>query len=227
MQAFNQDNFDNFVLENGIIGFIKEPLKLKSGRLSHWYVNWRTVGEDVFLIDQLTDFVLAFAKSHELNPDSFYGVPEGASKLGILTQYKWAKSQSNFARGSHVLPMGRGKEKDHGDPKDKSFLAMPKGRTIVIEDVTSTGHSLIETVDKLQALGVNIVATIALTNRNELTEDNQSVEAVMQAKKIPYFAVSNALTLLPKLCAKVKPAPEIISSIKESFKQYGTQEINL
>lgn len=189
MDKFNQETFDNFVLESGIIGFFKEPIKLKSGRFSTWYVNWRTVAEDVYLIDKLTDFVIAFAKEHGLAPDTFYGVPEGASKLGVLTQYKWAKAQKNFGKGSHNLAMGRGKEKDHGDPKDRSFLAMPKGRTIVIEDVTSTGGSLIATVEKLRALDVDVVAAIALTNRSETP---------INLGDIPYFAMSEASILLKK-----------------------------
>lgn len=198
MDRFNQETFNNFVLESGIIGFFKEPIKLKSGKFSTWYVNWRTVAEDVYLIDKLTDFVISFVISHKLEVDTFYGVPEGASKLGVLTQYKWAKAQKNFAKGSHNLAMGRGKEKDHGDPKDRSFLAMPKGRTIIIEDVTSTGGSLIATIEKLRGLGINVVAAIALTNRNELNDDKKTVEEVMEEKNIPYFAMSNASILLKK-----------------------------
>jgi len=44
--------FYNLIIENDIIGFFKEPLKLKSGRLSYWYVNWRNISEDIFLLDK-------------------------------------------------------------------------------------------------------------------------------------------------------------------------------
>ena len=224
---FDQEKFDQFILENGIIGFFKDPLKLKSGRFSHWYVNWRTVAEDAYLLDQLTDFVIAFIKSKKLNPDTFYGVPEGASKLGVLTQYKWAKSQKKFARGSHVLAMGRGKAKDHGAPKDKHFLAMPKGDTIVLEDVTSTGMSLFATLDTLQNLHIPILAGLALTNRNQVDDAGKSVEQLMKERGLPYFAISNALTLLPKLCAAKKATPGICASIEKEFAKYGTEPIKL
>ena len=46
-----------------------------------------SIAKDVFLLDKLTDFVVSFTKKLSLEPDCFYGVPEGATKLGILTQY--------------------------------------------------------------------------------------------------------------------------------------------
>ena len=227
MKEFNQAEFDRFILDSGIIGFFKEPVKFKSGRLCNCYVNWRTAAEDAYLLDQLADFVMSFVISHKLSVDTFYGVPEGATKLGILTQYKWARSQSNFALGSHVLSMGRGKIKDHGDPKDKSFLASPKGKTIVLEDVTSTGGSLIEAVAKLQGLNVNVVAAIALTNRNEYNDERKKVDEILKSKGVPYFAMSNLLTLLPQLCTTQKQNPQIIGAIEEYFKKYGTQPLSL
>ena len=41
-------------------------------------------------MDQLTDFVLEFAADHQIQPDTFFGVAEGATKLGVLTQFKYA-----------------------------------------------------------------------------------------------------------------------------------------
>ena len=54
--------FYDFIIENNVIGFFDEPLTLKSGRMSYWYVNWRTVAEDVFLLDKVSDFLLSFVK---------------------------------------------------------------------------------------------------------------------------------------------------------------------
>lgn len=168
MNRFNQDGFNGFVLDNGVVGFFETPIRLKSGRASNWYVNWRNVAEDVFLLDELTDYVIAFALDLGLEPDCFYGVPEGATKLGVLTQYKWARGSSDYAPHSHALPMGRGKPKDHGAPKDKYFVGEPRGKTIVLEDVTTTGGSLLTTIDSLTEAEIPIVAALGLTNRMEL-----------------------------------------------------------
>ena len=224
---WQKEKFYEFIIENNVIGFFKEPLKLKSGRLSYWYVNWRNVAKDVYLIDKLSDFLISFVKELDLNPDCFYGVPEGATKLGIITQYKWAKGQLNYKMGAYSLSMGRAKPKDHGDPKDKYFLGNPRGKVIIIEDVTTTGGSLFETIKFLSEIGIKIIAAIGLTNRNEIRDDNKSVEEIIEEYDIKYHAMSNAIDLLPIAFNKLKPGRKILEHVEEYFKKYGIKEIKL
>ncbi len=216
-----KENFHNFILDNNIIGLFKEPIKLKSGRLSYWYINWRNIASDVFLLDQLTNYLLSFIDHLGLKPKCFYGVPEGATKLGIITQYKWAKGQQNYSSGSYPLSMGRGKQKEHGDPKDRFFVGIPNGETVILEDVTTTGGSLINTIKKLKELNVTIIAAIGLTNRNELRDDGNSVKYIILEYNVHYYAMSNAIELLPK----VEINKDIAKHIEEYFKKYGTQRI--
>ena len=219
--------FHNLIIENDIIGFFKEPLKLKSGRLSYWYVNWRNISEDIFLLDKLTDYILSFVESLGLKPDCFYGVPEGATKLGIITQYKWAKKQPDYAEGVYTLSMGRAKPKQHGDPKDKYYLGFPKGKIIVLEDTLTTGGSLIETIENLQSFKVEVIAAIGLTDRNEVRDDGKSVEEAIKDKNVQFYAMSNAFELLPKAYKKFNPGLEIAKNIEKYFKKYGINEIKL
>ncbi|MFX1322807.1 MAG: hypothetical protein ACFFAQ_14310 [Promethearchaeota archaeon] len=220
--AKEKKEFYEFIIKNKVIGFFKEPIRLKSNRLSYFYINWRNVSEDVNLIDKLTDYIISFVIYHNLQPDCFYGVPEGASKIGIITQFKWAKKQKNYHNGTYNLPMGRGKPKDHGEPKDRFFLGMPKGKVIVIEDVTTTGGSLITSIQNLKAIKVDIIAAIGITNRNELRDDGRSVEEVIREEDVNYFAMSNAVDLLPTLTID----EDIAIHIKDYFKKYGTREVN-
>ncbi|MFX1409893.1 MAG: hypothetical protein ACFFA6_06050 [Promethearchaeota archaeon] len=213
--------FNEFILKNNVIGFFEEPIRLKSNRLSYFYINWRNVSEDVFLIDKLTDYIISFIRYLNLKPDCFYGVPEGATKIGIITQYKWAKEQVNYGSGAFILPMGRGNPKDHGDPKDRLFLGMPKGNIIIIEDVTTTGGSLITTIQNLKKNEVNIIAAIGITNRNELRDDGKSVEDAIREEGVKYYAMSNAVELIPQLKIKKDTAKHI----ERYFKKYGTKEI--
>jgi len=224
---WNKESFNGFILSQKVIGFFSAPLKLKSGRLSYWYVNWRNVAEDVYSIDALSDFVLSFVNDLGLKPDVFYGVPEGATKLGVICQYNWAKTQKDYTKRSHILSMGRAKPKEHGDPKDRYFLGMPSGKVILLEDVTTTGGSLLETIDKLKEIDVDIIAAIGLTNRNELRDDKKSVEDAVTEKGVKYYAMSNALELLPILYQKLKPEDEIGKHIEAYFKQYGIEELKL
>lgn len=170
MKNFNKKEFIDFALENRVVGFKAPPFELNSGRISSWYVNWRNILKDVYKSDILTDYIIAFTDSLELNPDTFHGVREGASLLGALTQYKWAKQSKNYGPESHSFSMGRGKSKDHGDPKDKDFVGYPKGKIIVLEDVTTTALSLLEEIVKIREAGeAEIIAVYGLTNRMEST----------------------------------------------------------
>ncbi|MBY9011922.1 MAG: hypothetical protein KGD70_06075 [Candidatus Lokiarchaeota archaeon] len=218
-----RNNFYNFIIENKVIGFFEEPITLKSGRKSYWYVNWRTVTEDVFLLNKISDYLLSFVKHLNLIPDCFYGVPEGATKLGIITQYKWAFQDKKIKPGKYVLSMGRGKPKDHGELKDKYFLGIPKGKVILVEDTTTTGSSMLKAIDDLVENKVNIIAAIGLTNRNEIRDDGNTVREAIKNKNIQYYAMSNAIDLIPKLNLN----SSIANHIKEYFKKYGTGELKL
>lgn len=222
---FDQEAFDEFVIEQGVIGFFEEPITLKSGRVSDWYANWRTPASDVFSMDELSGFVVGFVQEQGLEPDCFYGVPEGATKLAVITQYKWAKMQAGYGQGSHSLVMGRGKPKEHGAPKDRYFLGTPKGKTIILEDVTTTGGSLLGTIDNLLDAGVDVIAAIGLTNRNELRSDGSTVKAVVEGKGVQYLAMSNALKLLPKAAKAYNPPQEVLVNVEQYFKKHGSQEI--
>ncbi len=222
---FNQEEFNRFVTDNNIIGFFKEPITLKSGRKTHWYVNWRI--NNMFLIDQLADFMIAFTKNIGLEPDCFYGVPEGATRLGIITQYKWAKQKENYSKESSVLAMGRGKPKEHGEIKDRYFVGMPQGKVIVIEDVTTTGGSLINTLNNLKEAGVNVIGVISLTNRMERRDDGISVKEAIEQRGFKFYSMSSALELLPTTYEKLQPGENIGRAIESEFQEWGVAPLKL
>ena len=195
--SFNQSNFNQFILTNNVIKQFEHPITLKSGKQSTTYVNWRTLTADAYLMDQLTDFILAFVSEKQLNVDTFYGVAEGATKLGILTQFKYAQ-QTNYKKGSHQLAMGRANPKEHGDPNDRYFVGAPTGNVCVLEDVTTTGGSLINCIHQLQSVNITITSAIGLTNRDEFRDDGKTVKNALADLNVPYYEMSNAKVLLNK-----------------------------
>src|SRR5688572_1915406 len=102
-------SFPDFILNNEIIGFFEKPLTLKSGRLSHFYVNWRKSTNDAWMLDQLTDYLVTFMREKNLACETLYGVPEGATKTAVIAALKLAKQSPGFTQGSHVIAMGRAK----------------------------------------------------------------------------------------------------------------------
>lgn len=224
---FSQQEFNNFILNNQVYGFFKNPIKLSSGRTSHFYANWRNVLEDVWLTDKLTDFIIAFINDLDLQPNCFYGVPEGATKIGIITQYKWAKQAQEFSKKSHSLSMGRGKPKEHGEVKDRLFVGLPKGKAIVIEDVTTTGASLIKTLINLREAGIEVDGVITLTDRMELTKESISVKKKIEKMGYNFYSMSSALEILPLAYKRLEPGEEIGKEIELEFEKYGIKELKI
>ncbi len=227
MSCFQQNAFIDFLIEYRIVGFFKHPIQLKSGRMSNWYVNWRTISGDAYLMNRLIQFVIAYVHEHQLTPDAFYGVPEGATKLGVLCSHEWAKLQDDYMLGKYSLPMGRAKPKPHGDPKDRFFVGAPEGNIIVLEDVTTTGLSLGQTLDQLASLNVSVMAAIGLTNRNEIRDDGQSVQEYIESKGVPYMCLSHAHDFLPIACQQKQPGHDIQKAIEEEFDKYGVMPMHL
>ena len=191
---FNSTLFNQFIIDNHVIGIHDNPITLKSGKKSHLYINWRHISNNSLLLEQSAHFVINFCNHHNLTPDCFYGVPEGATKLGILTQYIFNKTYAN----NQQLCMGRAKPKEHGSPTDKFFIGEPTGKIIILEDVITTGQSLFNTVDQLQALNKDILACISLTNREPNSTKNV-VENQLKQRNIKYYTLSDAKTLLTQL----------------------------
>ena len=184
--VFKQKEFNEFAREKKVAGYYARPIELSSGRISHVYYNWRDVSNDIFDLETLSRHVLNFVDDRNLSPDCFFGVPEGATKLAFMTNYLWA-NRSLATLENYVLPMGRGKVKLHGEPKDRYFIGEPRGNTIILEDVTTTGSSLLEWIANLRELnGVNVIAAISLTNRMELTP----ISGKDEQKIIDAFAIT-------------------------------------
>jgi orotate phosphoribosyltransferase len=197
MQEFDQDEFNTFVLESGIVGFKDDPITLKSGRESHWYVNWRQVAGDAKKLLTLADFIVGYVRDKEVGGDFFYGVPDGATSIGFAAQLAYAKEDLNDG-GLYPMVLKRSKPKGHGDPVDRDFVGKPAGKVIVIEDVTTTGGSLIDTLEYWQSVEtVDVSAAIGLTNRQDAFPEGSRVEDLVAKMGIPYHALSTGPELLP------------------------------
>ena len=224
------NNFEDFVIENKVIGFFDEPITLKSGRQSHFYVNWREPTYDAFLLDKLSDYISDYLYNSDIEFDCLYGVPEGASKVAIVSALKLKKKSDNFHKGSHFIPMGRAKPKAHGKAEDKFFIGKPKGKVVVLEDTITTGMSLLETLDKLIDSGIEVVAALSLTDRMEKRDDGKSVRETIKNRydgKVAYYAMSAADKLLPVALERTEPSQQVKDSLVAEFNKYGVQPLEL
>jgi len=220
---FRKNEFIHFMLENNVIKFFSEPVKLKSGRYSYFYINWRSVTNSVRKIDKLCDYLINFIDDNEIEFDCLFGIPEGATKIAVITQYKYAKRCKK--KRDFLLAMGRGKIKDHGLLEDRYFIGVPKGRVIIIEDVVTTGNSVLKWVNIIQEIGANIVGVIALTDRYEKGLNNKHISEILKEMKIPYHYLVNALEILPKAFEFYNVEPHIIKEVIRYYEKYGVNKL--
>ncbi len=194
MKRYDPEEIYRIILNNKIVEIYEDPITLKSKKKSNIYINWRNATNDIELIDKITDIIIDFTLYKGYNPDCFYGVPEGATKLGLITQYKWSKFVKNFDK-NYLLPMGRGKTKDHGSEKDKYFIGRPKGKTIILEDVITTGETVLNEINKLNKYkDIEIEAIYSLTDRSGGVFDK-----IMKNYNINYHPLSTLEEILERL----------------------------
>jgi orotate phosphoribosyltransferase len=219
---FDQEKFDDFAVSNN--SFVFGEVTLTSGRKSYFYDRWREITGDAYLLIKTVEFVIDKVESMGLEWDSFYGVPEGATTLGTTAQLISALSTHNLEKGKYVVPTGRKEPKVYG-LGDPNFVVKPEGRTIVLENILTTGGSALRELEKLS--DVEVVGLITLVDRMQVNNEGKSMTELFEERGIKYGYLSDALTLLPRLYQKLQPGEDLGRKIEEEFRRYGVRDINL
>ena len=68
---------------------------------------------------------------------------------------------------------------------------------------------------------------IGLTNRNDIFEDGNTVEKLFKQKGLPYFAMSNAIDLLPQAYHIQRPGVDIARKVEQEFMYQGIKRLSL
>lgn len=223
--VFDKKGFDSFILKSKVVGIKEQPFKLKSGRLSHWYANCRVLSDTFGLVDATADYVIAFLQEKKLKFDYVYGVPAGATKLANAINYKLGMQNPQ-----QKLVIGREKPKEHGDPKDRYFIGpIAEGdKVVVLEDVTTTGGSVVDQLKFLAEAKIDVIAVIALVNRFEKRDDGMSVaEFIKKEFNLPYHWLSDAERLLPIVVKQGNLSADLIRGVQENLNQYSIKTIKL
>jgi orotate phosphoribosyltransferase len=132
----------------------EEPFQLSSGGWSHDYVDGKFAVSSGEALRQVSE---AAAEAIGEPFDAVGGPTMGADALAhgisIVTGASWfsvRKEPKGHGRRAWV----EGARLDNGD------------RVLIVEDVVSTGASLLKAVDRVAELGVNVVAATALLDRS-------------------------------------------------------------
>ena len=225
MEAYKQE-FIEFMVDSDVLKF--GEFTLKSGRKSPFFMN---AGAYV-TGSQLMKLGEYYAKAiHDTYGDDF-DVLFGPAYKGIPISVVTAVAYSTLYGKEIRYCSDRKEEKDHGADKG-SFLgsALKDGdRVIMIEDVTTSGKSMEETVPKVRgAADVEIVGLMVSLNRMEKGKGTKSaLEEVKELYGFETAAIVNMEEVVEHLYNKPYNGKVVIddnlkTAIDEYYKQYGAE----
>lgn len=224
MEAYKQE-FIEFMVESDVLKF--GDFTLKSGRKSPFFMN---AGAYV-TGSQLMRLGEYYAKAIHENYGDDFDVLFGPAYKGIPISVVTAVAYSNLYGKEIRYCSDRKEEKDHGADKG-SFLGskLKDGdRVVMIEDVTTSGKSMEETVPKVKgAADVTIIGLMVSLNRMEvgLGGEKSALDEIQEKYGFDARAIVTMDEVVEHLynreCqGKVVINDEIKAAIDEYYKQYG------
>ena len=146
--------------------FFKEKIKLSSGKESDFYIDARRVTlkpEGVYLAAKI---ILDILKDDSV--DAIGGPMIGADPLvGAIAALSFEQGRPINTFIVRKAPKPHGKQQQIEGP-----LLKEKARVVLIDDVATTGQSIIQSIDVLKQLGIEAKKAICIVDRLEGAKEN-------------------------------------------------------
>ena len=219
MEAYKQE-FIDFMLESKVLKF--GDFTLKSGRKSPFFMNAGAyvTGQQLMKLGEY--YAKAIVDTYGTDFDVLFGPAYKGIPLAVVTAIAM-----HTLYGKEVRYCSDRKEaKDHGADKG-GFLGsklQDGDRVIMIEDVTTSGKSMEETVPKVRsAANVEIVGLMVSLNRNEKGKGNKT--ALKEVSELYGFPTA-AIVSMPEVIAYLGDQldPELKARIDAYYQEYGATE---
>ena len=219
MEAYKQE-FVDFMLESNVLRF--GDFTLKSGRKSPFFMN---AGAYV-TGSQLMRLGEYYAKAiHETYGDDF-DVIFGPAYKGIPISVATTMAYSRLF-GKEVRYCSNRKEaKDHGDAGILLGSPIKDGdRIVVVEDVTTSGKSMEETIPIVKAQGdVEIVGLMVSLNRCERGKgDKGALEEIKDLYGFETNAIVSMNEIIDYLVEKKVIDDELLGRLNAYYDEYGVK----
>ena len=226
MEQYKQE-FIEFMVESDVLKF--GEFTLKSGRKSPFFMNAGAyvTGSQLHKLGQY--YAKAIHARYGDDCDVLFGPAYKGIPLAVVTAIAYSELYGKEIR----YCSDRKEEKDHGADKG-SFLGSPLkdgDRVIMIEDVTTSGKSMEETVPKVKgAADVTIVGLMVSLDRMEVGKGGSKCD--LEEVKDLYGFETNAIVTMAEVveCLYNHPCKGRIviddalkASIDAYYKQYGAK----
>jgi orotate phosphoribosyltransferase len=150
------DEFSRLLVKTGCLRF--GTFKLSSGALSSYYVDLRLVPSDPEAFRKVIGYYSEMLQGDLLErSQSLAGTPTAGIAYGSVLAFNHRKPFLCVRR----------EEKEHGTGRRIDGLLFPGVRVLVLDDVVTTGSSLISTIEAIRANGGVVKDAVALLDRDQ------------------------------------------------------------
>ncbi len=226
MEAYKQE-FIEFMVDCKVLKF--GDFTLKSGRKSPFFMNAGGYVTGSQLMGLGEYYAKAIHDTYGDDLDVLFGPAYKGIPISVVTAIAYSKLYGKEVR----YCSDRKEEKDHGADKG-SFLGsklQDGDRVIMIEDVTTSGKSMEETVPKVKgAANVEIVGLMVSLNRMErgLNSEKCALDEVKEIYGFPTAAIVDMSEVVEHLYNKPYKGEVYIddtlkASIDAYYEQYGAK----
>lgn len=172
---------------------------LKSGIQSPVYVDLRVIVSYPEILKQISDMLWNVATTSKADFSVICGVPYTALPIA-----------SSISVGHNVPMVMRRKEaKSYGTKRLIEGVFTPESKCLVIEDVVTSGSSVLETVEALTAVALRVSDAVVLLDRF------QGGKEMLQSQGVKLHSLLTLPEVLDVLLAKEKVDQEMAAKVRE------------
>jgi len=168
------------------IGALKfGTFKLTSGKVSPYYIDLRTVPSFPEAFHKICDFYVKLMKN-DVGTDNFkriVGIPTAGVPFASVVAYNLRKSLL-YTRPTH---------REHGRKRKVEGVLMPGDEVLLLDDLITSGKSLLEAASTIRAEGGVINDAVVLIDREEEKKEELSKENITLHYLLRVSEVANIL----------------------------------